>query len=158
MHATCATVAFGLGCSLLAVLPVSGRSVRFVLYYIAAFAAVALLLAVVLVDWNGLPQVKRIAFGLLSVLALYLALRTEQARSALARAGSGWRTRFAGHVGFVLISLFDGFCIVSAIDLHLPPVVIALVAVLGVAAGILAIRRVARRERQADTAPSTAPE
>ena len=155
LHASFATIAFGIGCSLMVSPPRSVRSARFLSYYVSVMAAVALLLAVVFVDWDGLPVVERIAFGLLCLLALYLALRTEQARTTLARARARWRTRFAGHIGFVLISLFDGFCIVSAIDLHLPPVVIALSAVLGVVAGILAIRRVAKREARADRAAST---
>jgi hypothetical protein len=155
LHASFATIAFGFGCSLMVSLPASVWSARFLAYYASAMAAVAMLIAVVLVDWNGLPLVKRIAFGALCLLALYLALRTEQARSTLERARAGWRARFAGQIGFVLVSLFDGFCIVSAIDLHLPPVVIALVAVLGVVAGILVIRRVAKREARADQPAST---
>ncbi|HEY4268623.1 MAG TPA: hypothetical protein VGM94_10575 [Galbitalea sp.] len=146
LHATFAVVSFGFGCSLLAVLPASVRSPRFLSYYFAAWAAVLLLITVVAVDWSGLPVVKRVAFAALCVLAAYLLFRTERARSTLQLRQADWRKRFVGHVGFVLISLFDGFCIVSAIDLHLPPYVIAIVAVAGVAIGILVIRRVVRRD------------
>jgi hypothetical protein len=155
LHAGFATIAFGIGCSLMASLPASARTLRFVAYYASAMAAMALLITVVLVDWNGLPVLKRVAFGLLCLLALYLAFRTEQARMTLRTVAAGWRARFAGHIGFVLISLFDGFCIISAIDLHLPPVVIVVVAVFGVAAGILVIRRVAKREARAARTAST---
>jgi hypothetical protein len=146
LHATFAVVTFGVGCALLVSLPTSLRSGRFVAYYVSAWLAVIFLVIVVLVDWAALPVVKRIAFGALCLLALYLLWRTDRARSCLVHRTGNWRKPFIGHVGFVLISLFDGFCIVAAIDLRLPPVVIALVAVLGVAAGIVAIRYVVRRE------------
>ncbi|GAA3887874.1 hypothetical protein GCM10022381_32250 [Leifsonia kafniensis] len=147
LHAAFATVAFGLGCALMAVLPESARSRRFIVYYCCVWAAVAFLVAAVLVDWPQLPLVKRVAFGGLSLLGLYLLWRTDRARASLLQRRAGWSTAFVGHIGFVLISLFDGFCIVTAIDLHLPPLVIALVAVLGVVAGVVVIRRVARREQ-----------
>ena len=44
-----------------------------------------------------------------------------------------------GHIGFVLISLFDGFAIVSAIDLQAPGWLVAVIAVGAVAIGISAI-------------------
>ena len=43
------------------------------------------------------------------------------------------------HVGFVLISLFDGFAIVSALDLHAPGWLIAVIAVAAVGVGIYGI-------------------
>ncbi|HEY2643012.1 MAG TPA: hypothetical protein VGI56_04585 [Galbitalea sp.] len=146
LHATCATLAFGVGCALMVRLPTSVRSVRFWIYYAAVWVAMLLLISVVLVDWTDLILTNRIAFGVLCLLAIYLLWRTERSRQTLVRQDEDWRKKFAGHVGFVLISLFDGFCIVTAIDLHLPPVVTVIVAILGVAAGILVIRRVARRE------------
>jgi hypothetical protein len=46
-----------------------------------------------------------------------------------------------------LISLFDGFAIVTALDLHLGPVVVAFSAVAGVAVGVFAIRTATKREQ-----------
>lgn len=146
VHASFATASFVLGCLLMASLPASIRSRRFFAYYLCIWVAVVCLLTVVIVDWTTLTVVKQIAFAALFLLALYLLLRSEQARTALARQGNDWRKQFIGHVGFVMISLFDGFCIVAAIDLHLPPYVIAGVAVLGVVAGVVWIRRLVRRE------------
>jgi hypothetical protein len=45
-------------------------------------------------------------------------------------------------VGFTLISLFDGFVIVGALDLGAPGCLVVLVGAAGVAAGILAMRRI----------------
>jgi hypothetical protein len=146
LHATFATLGFVLGCLLLARLPEAATSRRFVVYSLSIWVAMLLLFTVVIVDWSELDLIKRIAFTGLSGLGVYLLWRTERARAALRARRDGWRPRFIGHVGFVLISLFDGFCIVTAIDLHLPPVLIAVIAVLGVLAGIWAIRRATKRE------------
>jgi hypothetical protein len=51
-----------------------------------------------------------------------------------------------------MISLFDGFCIVAAIDLRLSPTVIAAVAVGGVIAGIVVIRALERPEAASEGA------
>ena len=100
---------------------------------------------VVVVDWGGLGVVKRVAFGGLSVLGVVLLVRSALALRLDRVRGPGWAARFLGHIGFVLISLFDGFCIVTAIDLHLPIWAIIAAAVLGVAAGVVATKAATRR-------------
>ncbi|WP_426515443.1 hypothetical protein ACPPVQ_12605 [Diaminobutyricibacter sp. McL0618] len=146
LHASFAVAGFVFGCLVMATLPASSRSGRFVSFDALIDAAMVCLIAVVVLDWSTLTVTKRIAFGILSLLAVYLIIRVEQARRSLARQRPGWRKAFLGHVGFVMISLFDGFCIVAAIDLRMPPAVIVVVAVLGVAVGIWVIRRLVRRE------------
>jgi hypothetical protein len=146
VHAFLAALAFMVGCSLLMVLPSDHRSPRFITYAACVWLSVVALILVVVIDWTTLVTPKRVAFGLLCGLALYLAFRTEQARRTLVARSPGWPKRLIGHIGFVLISLFDGFCIVLAIDLGLPAVVIAGAAVFGVVAGVAAIRAVVRRE------------
>ncbi len=49
------------------------------------------------------------------------------------------QARLIDHVGFILISLFDGFAIISAIDLKAPGWLVAVIAVGAVAIGIYAI-------------------
>jgi len=48
---------------------------------------------------------------------------------------------YIGHVGFTLISLLVGFLIVGAIDLHVPGWLAGVVAVGGVAGGIVGIEK-----------------
>ena len=146
LHAGLAVAAFVLGCVLLAALPSSPRSRRFSWFAACLVSAMVLLIVVVAVDWAQLTTTKRIAFGVLAVLAVYLVVRVAQARRTLTRQGPGWRKAFIGHVGFVMISLFDGFCIVTAIDLRLTPAAIVAVAVLGVVAGVIVIRALVRRD------------
>lgn len=152
LHAGFALAAFALGCTVLTALPTSHRSRRFRWFTTCLVTAMALLIAVILVDWAQLTATKRVAFGVLALLALYLVVRVAQARRTLATQRPGWRKRFIGHVGFVMISLFDGFCIVTAIDLRFPPVVIVVVAVLGVVCGVIVIRALVRRDSTADAA------
>jgi hypothetical protein len=144
IHASAATVAFVLGLLLCARVPDAARSARFAVYAICVWTAVLTLITVVLVDWGRLDPVRHIAFSVLGVLGVYLIWRTERARRQLRGRPQGWQLRFVGHVGFVLISLFDGFCIVLAIDLGMPGWVVASVAVLGVAVGVIALRARAR--------------
>ena len=59
---------------------------------------------------------------------------------------------FIGNVGFVMISLFDGCCIVYAFGLRIPVAVIVAVAFLGIVVGAVVIRRLVRR----DALPRTA--
>jgi hypothetical protein len=146
LHAAFAVAGFVLGWLVLAKLPETSSSRRFVWFFWCMVTAMVLLIVVVSVDWGKLGVTKRVAFGVLCVLAVYILIRVEQARRALARRPAGWRKKLIGYVGFVMISLFDGFCIVTAIDLRMPPAVIASVAVLGVAVGILAIRLLVRRD------------
>jgi hypothetical protein len=54
--------------------------------------------------------------GLLG-LGLYMLWRGARAWMRLCTQGSGWRPRYIDDVGFTLISLFDGFVIVGAMDL-----------------------------------------
>ena len=146
LHAGLAVASFVLGCLLLAALPESERSARFAAFFWCTVAAMVCLIAVVLLDWSGLTATKRIAFAVLSALAVYLMVRAAQAWRTLARKPDGWRRAFIGHVGFVMISLFDGFCIVAAIDLGMPPPVTSTVAVLGVVVGVLILRALVRRD------------
>ncbi len=153
VHAVAATACFALGLALVISPPSAPPSRRFSAFAALALVAMTALIAVVASDWATLSTTKRIAFAVLCGLALYLLVRVDGARRALRHRPDGWRRAFIGHVGFVLISLFDGFCIVAAIDLRAPPVVIATVAVLGVVAGVFGLRRAVRHDAVRQTLP-----
>lgn len=142
-HAVAGLVALVLGCLVLR--PQPARSLRFRSYLIALTAMLVLVVAVVAVDWAELGTGQRVTFTLLLLLGGYTVLRGVQARRALRRMPPGWRDRYVDHVGFTVISLFDGFAIVGAIDLRAPLPIVLAVGALGVATGILAINRVKRR-------------
>lgn len=58
-----------------------------------------------------------------------------RARTVLRVQPDDWWTIYVNHIGFTLISLFEGFIIVSGIDLGAPGWLTAVVAVLGVVVG-----------------------
>ena len=87
---------------------------------------------------TSLPGITQIIFGGLAILGLYMIWRAIQAVSVL-RQPHGNQGAVIDHIGFNLISLFDGFAIISAIDLHAPGWLIAIVAVGAFVIGIYAI-------------------
>ncbi|MGI8587486.1 MAG: hypothetical protein ACR2M0_07325 [Chloroflexia bacterium] len=108
-----------------------------------AFLALLLLLEVflaiaILSHVTSLLTMTQIIFGGLALLGLYMIWRAAQAVSVL-REPHGNQGAVVDHVGFDLISLFDGFAIISAIDLQAPGWLVAAIAVGAVAVGIYAI-------------------
>src|SRR5262245_28919380 len=75
------------------------------------------LVAAVLVAWPGLDLGTRLIYSGLFGLGLFMLWRALRARTRIATQAEGWRPRYLDDVGFTLISLFDGFVIVLAIDL-----------------------------------------
>jgi hypothetical protein len=67
-------------------------------------------------------------------LGAYTVWRGLLAKRALIRQGANWQNHYIGHVGFTLISLFDGFTIVGAIDLKAPAPVVVFAGALGIIA------------------------
>jgi hypothetical protein len=108
-----------------------------------AFVVLLILLEVFLViailsHVTSLPTMTQLIFGGLAVLGLYMVWRAVQAVSVL-REWPGNRGAVIDHIGFNLISLFDGFAIISAIDLQAPGWLVAVIAIGAVALGIYAI-------------------
>lgn len=88
--------------------------------------------------FTSLPTSKQLIFAGLAMLLLYIIWHAVQAVSVL-RDQPANQGAVIGHIGFMLISLFDGFAIVSAIDLQAPGWLVAVIAVGAVAIGICAI-------------------
>ena len=114
-------------------------------YLSTLLAMLGFVIALVMVDWAELDVASQITFSLLLALGVFTAYRGVQAYRALREREPGWRERYVDHVGFTVISLFDGFTIVGAIDLGAPLPVVIVVGVLGVVVGITAINAVKRR-------------
>ena len=142
-HALSGLVAFALGCLVLR--PRLKETAVFRAYFFSLWLMVVLLTLVVGVDWAQLTPVSRITFGGLTLLALYTGLRGQQARRLLRTRTADWQGDYIAHVGFTLISLFDGFVIVGALDMNAPGWIVGTVGVLGVVVGISAVNLVKRR-------------
>jgi hypothetical protein len=82
-------------------------------------------------------------------LALYMFYRARSAGRLLDSRPSGWQHDTIEHIGFTLISLFEGFIIVTVLNLGGPEWLVALLAVLGVLGGRRAIGLAQRRAEAA---------
>jgi hypothetical protein len=138
VHALSATAAFIIGI----VLIFQRNTLRQLQLGIALLVLLILmevfLVTAILSHLNSLPLITQIIFGGLTILGLYMIWRAVQALSVL-REQHGNQLAVIDHIGFILISLFDGFAIISAIDLKAPGWLIAVIAVGAVVIGIYAI-------------------
>src|SRR5436305_622800 len=119
VHATSAIAAFIIGIVLifqsntLRQLQLA-RAVLVLLILLEVFLVIAILSHV-----TSLPTITQIIFGGLAILGVYMIWRAVQAVSVLRQPHPN-QGAVIDHIGFNLISLFDGFAIISAIDLHAP--------------------------------------
>jgi hypothetical protein len=138
IHALCATGAFIAGVVLIFqrnTLRQLGEAHLVLLVLMEVFLVIAILSHV-----TSLATITQIVFGGLALLGVYMIWRAVQAVSVL-RGHPGNPGAVIDHIGFNLISLFDGFAIVSALDVHAPGWLVAVIAVGGVTLGIYAINR-----------------
>src|SRR5437016_13536222 len=87
---------------------------------------------------TSLPAITQIIFLGLAILAMYMIWRAVQAVFVL-REPHPNQGAVIDHIGFNLIALFDGFAIISALDLAAPGWLVAVIAVGAVALGNYAI-------------------
>jgi hypothetical protein len=133
-HACAGVVSFGAGALSLSL--TTTRSWRFQTYLVSLVAMFAFLSGAVAWDWRDLDSsTKAVYLGLVG-LGLFMLVRALSAAARLRRRDRNWRSRYIDGIGFTLISLFDGFVIVAAIDLGAPPWLVLLVALAGVVAGV----------------------
>ena len=143
LHATAGVVCFAAG--VLCIPLQAPGSWRFRVYAGSLLAMLAFVAGSIAVGWADLDMTTRLIFTGLIGLGLYMVWRAGRAHARLRRQDQGWRPKYLDDVGFTLISLFDGFVIVGAIDLGMPVWLVVLAAVGGVAAGIQAMNKVKTR-------------
>ncbi len=138
-HATSAIAAFIIG-----VVLIFQRNTLRKLQLARAFLVLLILMEVFLViailsHVTSLPTITQLIFGGLVMLGVYMIWRAVQALTVLTKQNQADQLKVIDHVGFVLISLFDGFAIVSALDLQAPGWLVAVIAVGAVGVGIYGI-------------------
>ncbi len=117
-----------------------GSLVGLVVFMVAAMAS----------HWSAISTLERWIFSGLVVLGLYMLLRAEQAGHAVKREKIDYEA-YIGHIGFGLISLFNGFIIVGLIDLGAPAVVVVAGAVAASIAGQQSLKKLKRRQSSLHT-------
>ena len=147
LHSAFATISFFAGSFLmLSPLSISGR--RFFNWYWWALIGMVILLAgAILVYWTEYSGVERIVFPGLLILGFYMLYRARDAKSLMQNQNNDWRHDYLENIGFTLISLFEGFVIVSGLNSGLPGWLVALLAILGVLLGRWLIRLAQRSIR-----------
>jgi hypothetical protein len=149
VHALCAIAACVFGVLVIWRIPeqVSGN----VRAYLSALSLMALfLLIVVLFDWANIDTARRVVYSALLVLVAYTSWRGWHAARVLAHRNGVWRDAYVEDVGFTLISLFDGFVVVSAIDLGAPMWLVVVIGVIGIVVGRVGVVRVKIRATAVD--------
>ena len=140
-----ALAAFVVGCLVLRPAPNATQGELTLRVHQAALIVMAASLgAAVAVAWGNRTGAARATFAGLTVLALVTVWRAWHAGRVRATRSTGWTSMYVHDVGFTLITLFEGFVIVGAIDLGAPVWVVVALAVLGVATGRMVVDRVDR--------------
>ncbi len=135
LHAATATLAFFAGCALILLPRYMLNRLLFNLYLWSLIAMVLLLAGAILVYWTAYSDVERIIFPGLLGLALFMLFRAWGAGLVLATQQSNWKLGYVEHIGFTLISLFEGFIIVSGLNSGFAGWLVAVIAILGLLAG-----------------------
>lgn len=135
LHAITATVSFLAGSLLIFSPAYSTNQKLFSLYLWTLVGMVILLAGGILVYWEEYTGVERIVFPGLLGLALFMLFRGWGAGLVLRAQQNDWKLGYIEHIGFTLISLFEGFIIVSGLNSGLPGWLVAIAAVLGLFAG-----------------------
>lgn len=135
LHSLAGLLAFVVGVA--ALQPVRARRHRWLAPLLVGLvvALVVFMIAAMATHWTDLAPVAQVVFSSLVGLGVYMLYRALRARSLLAHEEAGEQLRYMDDVGFVLIALLDGFVIVAALDLGLPPWIVTAAGFLAVAIG-----------------------
>ena len=131
LHSASATLGFFAG-GFLMFSPVEISYQRFFrVYWWSLVAMVVLLAAAIAVYWRNYSDIEQIVFPGLLALAVYMLYRAQRANRLLSSQQPDWKRDYIEHIGFTLISLFEGFVIVSGLNAGLSGWLVAVFAILG---------------------------
>ncbi len=145
LHASAAIISFVAGCLLIFSATYASNQRWFSLYSWSLTGMVILLMGAILVYWTQYSNIEHIIFPGLLVLAFYMLYRARNASHLIKAQQNNWKQGYVKHIGFTLISLFEGFIIVGGLDIGVRGWLIALLAILGVFAGNWVIGLAQRR-------------
>ena len=135
LHAAAATISFFAGCLLIFSRVYTSNQRLFSLYWWSIVGMVAFLAGAILVYWTEYSSVERIIFPGLFGLGIYMLYRARSANHLLGTQQNNWKSSYIEHIGFTLISLFEGFIIVSGLNSGISGWMVAVAAILGVVIG-----------------------
>ena len=135
LHAATAAISFFVGCLLIFAPAYISNQRLFGLYWWSLVGMVILLIGAMLVYWNEYSGTERIVFPILLGLGMFMLYRAQNASRLLKAQQNDWKLGYIEHIGFTLISLFEGFVIVTVLNGGGPGWLVALLAILGVFVG-----------------------
>jgi hypothetical protein len=139
LHAATAAISFFTGCFLIFSLRQTSNQRLFSLYLWSLVGMLILLIGAMLVYWNSYSDTERIVFLILLGLGMFMLYRAQNASRLLKARENDWKLGYIEHIGFTLISLFEGFVIVTVLNAGSPGWLVAVLAILGVLVGRWAI-------------------
>lgn len=124
-------------------------------FYLWSLGGMVVFLAMaMLTEWTVYSSTEQTVFTGLLGLAIYMFYRGFSARAMLTTRADGWNKASARHVGFTLISLFEGFVIVGALNAQAPVWLVGTIAVVGIVAGRRMIDTAVELEGRGDVNPN----
>lgn len=111
----------------------------FSLYFWSLVGMIVFLAGAMILRWTAYTNIEQVVFTGLFGLAIYMGYRGREARYSLELREANWDSIYIHHIGFTLISLFEGFIIVALINVSAPGWLVGLVAIAGVIVGRRAI-------------------
>lgn len=153
-HAITVCISFFGGCILLYSREYRFDRKLFRLYLWSLVGMIAFLLMAMITEWTAYSGTERTAFTGLLGLGAYMLYRGFSARTLLKTQADGWSETSTHHIRFTLISLYEGFIVVSALNAQTPVWLVGLLAILGIVVGRRMIDTVAELEIRGDVEPS----
>ena len=135
LHAAAATISFFAGCLLIFSRAYTSNQWLFSLYWWSLVGMVFFLAGAILVYWTEYSSAERIICPGLFGLGIYMLYRARSANHLLGTQQNNWKSSYIEHIGFTLISQFEGFIIVSGLNSGISGWMVAVAAILGVVIG-----------------------
>lgn len=135
LHTLTAVISFTAGSLLLYARGYATNRTMFGLYFWTLAAMAILLAGAIAAYWDEYNDTEQVVYPGLLGLAVFMLFRGWAAGLVLNTQQKGWRLGYVEHVGFTLISLFEGFVIVNGLNAGLPGWLVGVLAVLGLLAG-----------------------
>jgi uncharacterized membrane protein len=126
--------------------------VRFYLWSLGGM--VVFLTMAMLTEWTVYSSTEQAVFTGLLGLAIYMFYRGFSVRALLKTQADGWSEASVRHIGFTLISLFEGFVIVGALNAHAPVWLVGAIAGVGIVAGRRMVDTAVELEGRGDVPPN----
>lgn len=135
LHAAAGVISFIAGVILITLNRQPASPVLFGVYFGFLAGLVAFLSGAMLVNWSEYTLIERVLFAGLFILSLFMLYRAQKASRMLKTRPNGWEEVYIEHIGFTLISLFEGFIIVTVINIGGPSWLVGVLAILGIVLG-----------------------